>query len=256
MPLLDYDYSAYSSNIPKRVTRDNTRNMNKYRQHSNDTYGDLALKPKKKAVFDQDRAKMWMRSPYEIEEDRYEDDFRRIEERVEKSRRQSFDYEMEAKMSMNKKSYSQMPEAIDLEETEESVEEKKALKKERTEKVFNSITNVFLFISIACIALFICYRYSLINEKFNEVEKAKKRLVTAQTVNEQLQADIDSETDISYIENYAKYQLGMQKPQQSQMVYINVEKEDKIFTPVKLDDESTEKLWLNNIIENLANLFE
>ena len=49
-------------------------------------------------------------------------------------------------------------------------------------------------------------------------EIAKKCGVkTAQTINEQIQADIDSQTDLSYIENYAKYQLGMQKPKEEQI---------------------------------------
>ena len=196
-----------------------------------------------------------MQNPYEVKQRRYEEDYARVSERFERIRRHSFDYDMEAKKT-TKKQYKEKPEEIDLEETEEAIEEKKALKKARREKAWNSFSNAVLFISIACIALFICYRYSLINEKFNEVEKAKKRLATAQTINEQLQADIDSETDISYIENYAKYQLGMQKPQASQMVYINVEKQDKIFTPVKLEDDSYEKTWLNDLIEDLANLFE
>lgn len=250
MPLLDYDYdySAYSSNVPKKSTRDVTRNHGDY----NNTYGDLALKPKKKKMFDQDTAVGLMQSPYEIENQRYEDDYRQIEERV---KRKSFDYEMEAK-SQNKKEYKDIPEAIDLEETDEAIKEKKAIKRAKREKVIGTISNMFLFISIACIALFICYRFSLINEKFNEVEKAKKRLVNAQTVNEQIQADIDSETDISYIENYAKYQLGMQKPQATQTVYINVEKQDKIFTPVKIEDEYVEKTWFSNVVEKLANLFE
>ncbi|MBR3280427.1 MAG: septum formation initiator family protein [Clostridia bacterium] len=145
------------------------------------------------------------------------------------------------------------PEAIELEQTEEELEEKKRARREIRDNIIRNITNVLLFAAIACIALFICYRYSLINEKFNNVEKAKKELLNAQTINEQIQAEIDSETDISYIENYARYQLGMQKPQDSQIMYINVEKQDKIFTPVVAEEE--ENSWFGNLMEKIANMF-
>ncbi len=104
------------------------------------------------------------------------------------------------------------------------------------------------------IAFLICYRYSLINERFNQVEKKKQELVTARTVNEQIQADIDSQTDLSYIENFAKYQLGMQKPSNSQIVYVNVEKEDRIITPVSVEEEK-EKNWFDKLYDKIMKLF-
>ena len=57
----------------------------------------------------------------------------------------------------------------------------------------------------------------------------------------------------SYIENYARYQLGMQKPQDSQIMYINVEKQDKIFTPVITEEEETS--WFSGLMEKIANIF-
>ena len=74
-------------------------------------------------------------------------------------------------------------------------------------------------------------------------------------MNEQIQADIDSQTDLSYIENYAKYQLGMQKPSNSQIVYVNVEKEDKILTPITIEEDSN-KTWLDQLYEEIVKLFE
>ncbi len=235
MPLVDYDYS-YS--------------------------GNLAEKPRRKAIFDQEVAEAWLRKPSqrEIIEDRYEEDFRMVEERLNKIRRKSFDYEMEAK-SGKKVSYKNKPEAIQLDdeeigEEERIKEEKKQERKQKREVALRRLSNVSLFILFAVIALFICYRYSIINEKFNKVEKLKKELANSQTVNEQLQADIDGETDISYIENFAKYQLGMQKPQASQMVYINMDKKDKVFTPVKIEEETEEVTWVDELVEKIANIFE
>ena len=128
-------------------------------------------------------------------------------------------------------------------------------KKKARAKAVSRVKNVLYLCLGFAIAFLICYRYSLINEKFNILEKTKKELATAQTVNEQIQADIDSQTDLSYIENYAKYQLGMQKPSNSQIVYVNVEKEDRILTPITIE-ENSEKTWLDQLYEEIVKLFE
>ena len=240
MPLTEYDYD--------------------YR-----TSGNLAVKPKKKVVFDQDVAEAWMKKPNsrDFYEDKYKKDFEMVYERMNINRQKStFDYEVQAQNTV-KRTYKTKPEAINLDETEEALEEqlkeKEAQKIERKQKreiAFKRFRTIVLFTFLAAIALFICYRYSIINEKFNQVEKLKKELAANQTINEQLQADIDSETDISYIENFAKYQLGMQKPQQSQMVYINIDKKDKIFTPVKIEEDLSERTWVDDVVEKIANIFE
>lgn len=130
-----------------------------------------------------------------------------------------------------------------------------AQKKKEKQKVMARVKNVFYIGCAFAIAFLICYRYSLINEKFNQLEKTKRELATAKTVNEQIQADIDSQTDLAYIENYAKYQLGMQKPSNSQIVYVNVEKEDRILTPVTIE-EDTNKTWFEQLYEEIVKLFE
>ena len=132
-----------------------------------------------------------------------------------------------------------------------------AKKQNKNEKIkaVSRVENIVYLLFGFGIAFLICYRYSLINEKFNELESTKKELLTMQTVNEQIQADIDSQTDLSYIENYAKYQLGMQKPSNSQIVYVNVEKEDKILTPITIEEESN-KTWLDQLYDEILKLLE
>lgn len=161
-----------------------------------------------------------------------------------------FNFDM-ATRTRFKESYSKEVEEVELED----VEEEEELPKTEKSGALKSFKRFVLFFAGACIALFICYRYSIINEKFNSVERAKRELLNAQTVNEQLQADIDSETDISYVENFAKYQLGMQKPQDSQIVYVNVEKQDKVYTPVKHAEDEDEQTWFDKLIEKIANTF-
>ncbi|MBR3888590.1 MAG: hypothetical protein IKJ32_05780 [Clostridia bacterium] len=95
----------------------------------------------------------------------------------------------------------------------------------------------------------ICYRSSAINESFNALGNIKSDLEDANTVNAQLASDIETQTDISAIETYAKYQLGMQKPKDSQIKKIVIDKEDKISTPVVIEaeDNSTFSRFLHDI---------
>lgn len=151
----------------------------------------------------------------------------------------------------NKKKVAAKPVEMKLNKPKQSTKQnKKAM-----EIAMRRVKNICYLLIGFGIAFLICYRYSLINEKFNALEKTKKELATAQTVNEQIQADIDSQTDLSYIENYAKYQLGMQKPSNSQIVYVNIEKQDRILTPFTIE-ENTSKTWFEEICEKVAELFE
>ena len=151
----------------------------------------------------------------------------------------------------SRKQTMQKPVEMKLKKPQQSASQKKKAK----EKLITRIKNILYLCCGFVVAFFICYRYSLINEKFNELEKTKKELETAQTVNEQIQADIDSQTDLSYIENYARYQLGMQKPSNSQIVYVNMEKQDRILTPVVVE-EDTDKSWFEQLYEEISKFFK
>ncbi len=152
-----------------------------------------------------------------------------------------------------KPSFRNKPETIAADVVKTSKDEKRS--RASKEKVFRRINNTFLIICGIAILFCILYRSSLINEKFNQVEKAKKQLVNSQTLNEQIQAEIDSETDLSYIENYAKYQLGMQKPQASQIVYINFEKKDRVITPPNIE-KVEEPAWYMKLANKVVDTFE
>ena len=128
----------------------------------------------------------------------------------------------------------------------------KTLTREKAEGLKKKILIGALGIAIL---FMICMRYTQINEKFNEVGSLEKNLSSAQALNEQLSSEIESKTDLNYIEKYAKYQLGMQKPKDSQIVRIAFDKQDKISTPVVINEEKEEsffeKLWndLKNLID-------
>ena len=87
-------------------------------------------------------------------------------------------------------------------------------------KVIATKKGIILGTVIVAFLFLICMRYTEINEKFNEVNALEKDLASAKALNQQLNANIESKTDLGYIEKYAKYQLGMQKPTESQIVRI------------------------------------
>ena len=133
---------------------------------------------------------------------------------------------------------------------------KKPVVEEKAKISFASaIKNVALVSVFFFLFFLVCYRYSLINEQFNGINKLKKELTVLETTNEQLQADIESKTDLTYVERYAKYQLGMQKPTSSQIQYINVEKKDRITTPVTIDEEE-ELNWFEKAVSEIRKIID
>lgn len=143
------------------------------------------------------------------------------------------------------KKIAKKPEAMNLKAT-------KASAKTNSSSTLKNLALVSVFF---CLFFMVCYRYSLINEQFSSIKTLKNDLVKVQTANEQLQADIESKTDLTYVENYAKYQLGMQKPTSSQIQYVSVEKRDKITTPVTID-EGEDLNWFENIINEIRKIID
>ena len=124
----------------------------------------------------------------------------------------------------------------------------KMLKKEKVVK------NTATFLCMFSVLLLICYRSSVINESFQALGTLKGSLEDAYVLNAQIESDIQTQTDLSNIETYAKYQLGMQKPKESQIQRIYVEKEDRITTPVVIEEE--ENSFLDNLINDILNLID
>ena len=88
--------------------------------------------------------------------------------------------------------------------------------------------NVVLIIAIFLILLFISYRSSQINEKFSEMQSKKAKLAAIEKTNGQLEVSIESSLNLDNIEKSAKENLGMQKLDNNQKVFVNLEKKDYI----------------------------
>ncbi len=125
-------------------------------------------------------------------------------------------------------------------------------KPKQQNKVFIMAT-IFLVFGMTMI---ITYRYNLINEKNLEVINLKKELESTETALVGAQIEVEQNTDLDAIEAYAKQQLGMQKPEKNQTVYIDTSSTIK---KVKVEDDSqtiidkiedTVKEFIENILYN------
>ncbi|MBQ8043518.1 MAG: cell division protein FtsL [Clostridia bacterium] len=110
----------------------------------------------------------------------------------------------------------------------------KKTKAELKSKLSLILTVVALFV----MALAISYRYNLISEKNLELQRLKMEQVTANSELATTEVAIDRIIDKDTVESYAKQQLGMQKPEKSQIIYINSNYETKV-----------EEIDTNNIFE-------
>ena len=110
---------------------------------------------------------------------------------------------------------------------------------------------VFLGTSAFMVALTIVYRYAMINNMNMENIKLKKELEMLNNSNAQLQLLAEQSINLSYVEGYAKENLGLQKPQNYQIEYINVNKQDLIDNNVINENKN----WFEKILFNIIEFF-
>lgn len=123
-------------------------------------------------------------------------------------------------------------------------------KKQAVPKVKNKVKRkVFLGVLSFSIALTIVYRYAMLNNMSMENIKLKKELAELNNVNAQLQLRAEQSVNLSYVEQYAQENLGLQKPQNYQIEYINVNKQDLVDNKVTSENKNWFKKILFNIIE-------
>ena len=125
-------------------------------------------------------------------------------------------------------------------------------KKKNVKKV-NQKFRAVKYLAVGFAILFaISYRNSLINESFNKKEQLKKDLSAIQKTNEQLEVSIENSLNLNSVEKSAKEKLGMQKPTNSQKVYVSLPKKDYIqpaTEEVTIDEEGS---WFAKLIKGFT----
>jgi len=120
-----------------------------------------------------------------------------------------------------------------------SLPEKKTIQKEEKFKLIkntnknnisktNKATLVMATLIIFAMFMVITYRYNVISEKNLQVQKLKEDLVIAKSELATSEIALEQVMDVNYVESYAKQQLGMQKPEKSQLIYVNMDSEDTV----------------------------
>ena len=160
--------------------------------------------------------------------------------------------------------YDTSPRKIEPEyEVEEKVSHTSEVKKTRTRKQQQQHSRVqetrknlkrILYIGIAFIILFvISYRYAVINIQFEEKESLKSELADIQKQNQQLKVNIEQGMNINTVEQQAKERLGMQKMDNSQKVYINLDKSDYVESSTSTSNGETTQTetWWSKLLKDL-----
>lgn len=124
---------------------------------------------------------------------------------------------------------------------------KKATKAQKKVSIFIAIMLAF------SMTFLLTYRYNVISEKNLEVQNLKNELDKTESLLATAKIDVESNTDFTAIESYAKQQLGMQKPTANQIVYVDSSTENSLIE--KSQTLSFFASLISNVKEKLQSIF-
>ena len=126
----------------------------------------------------------------------------------------------------------------------------------KKEEVKNLNSKIIVYIAVVFIALFaVSYRNALIAQTYSQVKDLKSELAQVEKENKQIEINIESQTNFSAIEEKAKNELGLKKLDDSQIVYVSLDKQDYVESSaqeVKIEDDSN---LFESIINKIKNVF-
>lgn len=102
----------------------------------------------------------------------------------------------------------------------------------------------------------ISYRYSLINEEYNAKENIKSQVSAVRKENEQLRVSIENSLNLSSVAKAAEDKLGMQKLDNNQKIYLDLQKKDYVepaSEEVIINDNMS---WFDRLIEKLTQIIK
>lgn len=117
---------------------------------------------------------------------------------------------------------------------------------------------IICYIIIGFTGLFvISYRYSMIDNTYASLTSRKSELESIKKETAQLEANIESNINLTKIEEEAKEQLGMKKLSPEQTVYVTLPKTDHVDVSseeIKASEKSNN--WISEIINKIINSFK
>lgn len=132
-----------------------------------------------------------------------------------------------------------------------------ARKKETTVKTkAKNRSKIVLYIGFIFVILFaISYRNALIAQKYSEIKSLKSELSEQEKENKQIEVNIESKTNLGAIEEKASKELGLKKLDDSQIIYVNLDKQDYVEPSVDDVKIPEEESWLESLINKIKSLF-
>ena len=126
--------------------------------------------------------------------------------------------------------------------------------KKTTKKNTNS--KIILYIGAIFVILFaVSYRNALIAQKYSEIKNLKSELSEVEKENKQLEVNIESKTNLGTIEEKASKELGLKKLDDSQIVYVNTEKQDYVESSTKEVKMPEDENWFETLINKIKSIF-
>ena len=124
---------------------------------------------------------------------------------------------------------SYTPKKRTIDTSKQEANKARNLKKQKQEKKLKM--KIIMYLAITFTILFaICYRNAQIDENFDKVQTLKAELAAVEKENAQLEVAIESNLNLTNLEQQARSLLGMQKLTNRQTEYVNLPKTDYIET--------------------------
>ena len=129
--------------------------------------------------------------------------------------------------------------------------------KVKAKKIRKQKRKAIRYLVVGFLILFaISYRNSQIDEKFAKVQNLKCELAEIQKQNAQLEVSIENGLNLNNLEQEAKEQLGMQKLNSKQTIYITLPKSDYIEPAAEKVIIEEDGSLMHGIISAISNIFK
>lgn len=126
-------------------------------------------------------------------------------------------------------------------------------KKKYRSNIRVKIKMTFTILAIFTSCLLLMYRYAIVTELNYNISKSDKIYNEIRNDNSRLKVQIEKEMDLAKIKEVAEKKFSMQKPDRSQMVYLNIPKQD--FTVVAGSKKNIRDVNMFETILNKVNKF-
>lgn len=134
---------------------------------------------------------------------------------------------------------------------------KKTSNKSREKQLKKQKNKAIKYLLVGFAIIFgICYRNSQIDENFAAVQDLKEEVAEIEKQNSQLEISIENGLNLNNLEQEAKEQLGMQKLNSNQTIYITLPKTDYIEPAAEEVVIENKQSGIKGIISGIGNIFK